>query len=96
METRKSDIMQNRNNQVCKNSLKNIASINWEEGRGGSEEERRFLQLLEERGWEQRVMGVTRPLGGNTLDLATGPPGLLEEYELLAPLGGSDHMAVQL
>ena len=31
--------------------------------------------------------GVTRPLGGNTLDLATGPAGLMEEYELLAPLG---------
>ena len=59
-------------------------------------EERRFLELLEERGWEQRVRGVTRPLGGNTLDLATGPPGLLEEFELLAPLGASDHKAVQV
>ena len=74
----------------------NFPTIRWEEGRGGSEEERRFLQLLQERGWEQRVRGVTRPLGGNTLDLATGPAGLLEEYELLAPLGASDHKAVQV
>ena len=72
----------------------NFPTISWEEGRGGSEEERRFLQLLEERGWEQRVRGVTRPLGGNTLDLATGPPGLLEEFELLAPFGASDHQTV--
>ena len=35
-------------------------------------------------------------MGGNTLDLATGPAGLIEEYELLAPLGGSDHKAVQV
>ena len=42
------------------------------------------------------VRGVTRPLGGNTLDLATGPAGLMEEYELLAPLGNSDHRAVQV
>ena len=42
------------------------------------------------------MRGATRPLGGNTLDLATGPPSLLEEYELLAPLGASDHMAVQV
>ena len=74
----------------------NFPSISWEEGRGGTEEERRFLALLEERGWEQRVRGATRPLGGNTLDLATGPGGLLEEYELLAPLGASDHKAVQV
>jgi hypothetical protein len=51
---------------------------------------------LQERGLEQRVRGATQPLGGNTLDLATGPAGLLEEYELLAPLGGSDHLAVQV
>ena len=74
----------------------NFPTIRWEEGRGGTEEERRFLQLLEERGWEQRVRGVTRPLGGNTLDLATGPAGLLEDYELLAPLRASDHKAVQV
>ena len=74
----------------------NFPTIRWEEGRGGSEEVRMFLQLLEERGWEQRVRGATRPLGGNTLDLATGPAGLLEEYKLLAPLGSSDHMAVQV
>ena len=35
-------------------------------------------------------------MGGNTLDLATGPAGLLEEYELLAPLGVSEHKAVQV
>ena len=45
---------------------------------------------------QQKVRGATRPLGGNTLDLATGPAGLLEEYELLAPLGASDHIAVQV
>jgi hypothetical protein len=74
----------------------NFPTIRWEEGRGGTEEESRFLELLEERGWEQRVRGVTRPLGGNTLDLATGPVGLIEEYELLAPLGVSVHKAVQV
>ena len=74
----------------------NFPTISWEEGRGGSEEERRFLQLLAERGWEQRVRGATRPLGGNTLDLATGPANLLEEFELHAPLGASDHKAVQV
>ena len=74
----------------------NFPTIRWEEGLGGSEEERRFLALLEERGWEQRVRGVTRPLGGNTLDLATAPVGMVEEYELLAPFGGSDHKAVQV
>ena len=42
------------------------------------------------------MRGATRPLGGNTLDLATGPAGLMEEYELLAPLGNSDHLAVQV
>ena len=35
-------------------------------------------------------------MGGKTLDLAIGPAGLLEEYELLAPLGASDHKAVQV
>ena len=30
------------------------------------------------------------------MDLATGPAGLLEDYELLAPLGTSDHKAVQV
>ena len=74
----------------------NFPTISWEEWRGGSEEERRFLQLLEERGWEQLVRGVTRPLGGNTLDLATGPAGLMEEFQLHAPLGNSDHKAVQV
>ena len=42
----------------------NFLTISWDEGRGGSEEERKFLQLLEERGWEQRVRGVARPQGG--------------------------------
>ena len=74
----------------------NFPSIRWEEGLGGSEEERRFLGLLEERGWEQKVRGVTRPVGGNTLDLATGPVGVLEKFQLLAPLGASDHKAVQV
>ena len=45
---------------------------------------------------QQRVRGATRPLGGNILDLAIGPAGLLEEYKLLAPLGASDHKAVQV
>ena len=35
-------------------------------------------------------------MGGNTLHLATGLVGLLEEYELLAPLGASEHKAVQV
>ena len=61
----------------------NFPSIRWEEGRAGSEEERRFMRLLEERGWEQKVRGVTRPLGGNTLDLATGPVGVLQNFQLL-------------
>ena len=74
----------------------NFPTIQWEEGRGRTEEEKRFLTLLEERGWEQRVRGATRPLGGNTLDLATGPVGVLEEFKLLAPLGASDHRAVQV
>ena len=74
----------------------NFPTISWDEGRGGSEEERKFLQLLEERSWEQRVRGITRPRGGNTLDLATGPAGILEEFELLAPLGTSDHKSVQV
>ena len=30
------------------------------------------------------------------MDLAAGPVGLLEEYELLAPFGASDHKAVQV
>ena len=44
----------------------------------------------------QRVRGATRPVGGNILDLAIGPVGLLDEYELLAPLGASDHKVVQV
>ena len=35
-------------------------------------------------------------MGGNILDLAIGPVGLLDEYELLAPLGASDHKVVQV
>ena len=50
----------------------NFPTINWEEGRGGSEEEKRFLHLLEERGWEQRVRGPPGPWGATP---STWPPG---------------------
>ena len=47
----------------------NFPTIQWEEGRGRTEEEKRFLELLEERGWEQRVRGATRPLHPDPIEL---------------------------
>ena len=53
----------------------NFPSIRWEEGRGGTEEERRFLALLEERGWEQRVGGSPGPWGATPWTWPLGSPG---------------------